>query len=219
MAPLWLPIFTVRGSWLIYNPAMSKDIPLIPTEIVLRELSKLDGAIRLIPAQVSMVLGISKCELDEKRENGLPPPAIMEGDKIRYRVDAVRAYAKSAQAYKPATPIKVVPKPESRRLGGFHLIESFNSFMTHGGLNDRFPFVIIKGWPIDLYSSLSMELDDDEADGRWLTLEEYLSMRLDFAIAEKVKAEDIAMRGVADGDYPALNKTRLGQTTKGASSQ
>jgi len=209
MAPLWLPIFTARGSWLIYNTAMSKDIPLIPTKIVLREFSKLDGAIRLIPAQVSMVLGIPKCELDEKREHGLPPPAITEGDKIRYRVDAVRAYAKSAQAYKPTTPIKSVPKPESRRLGGFHLIESFNTFMTHGRLNDRFPFIITKGWPIDLYSSLGMELDDDEAEGRWLTMDEYLRIRLDFAMAEKVKTEAIAMEGEANGDYPDLDKDRL----------
>ena len=85
---------------------MIKETPLIPTEIVLRELSRLDGAIRLIPIQVSMVLGLSKAELDQKLDKGLPPPAILEGDKIRYRVDAVRAYAKSAQAYKPATPIK-----------------------------------------------------------------------------------------------------------------
>ena len=55
--------FGVRGSY--YDSAMPKDIPLIPTEIVLRELSKLDGAIRLIPVQVSMVLGLSKGELDE----------------------------------------------------------------------------------------------------------------------------------------------------------
>jgi len=188
---------------------MTKDIPLIPTEIVLREFSKLDGDIRLIPAQVSMVLGITKRELDEKRENGLPPPAIMEGDMIRYRVDAVRAYAKSAQAYKPTTPIKAVPKSESKRLGGFHLIESFNAFMTHGRLNDRFPFIITKGWPIDLYSSLGMELDDDEAEGRWLTLDEYLRIRLDFAIAEKVKAEVIALKGEANGDYPDGDDERL----------
>ena len=113
---------------------MIKETPLIPTEIVLRELSRLDGAIRLIPIQVSMVLGLSKAELDQKLDKGLPPPAILEGDKIRYRVDAVRAYAKSAQAYKPATPIKATPKPSSRRLGGFHLIDSFNNFLTHGML-------------------------------------------------------------------------------------
>jgi hypothetical protein len=181
---------------------MVKETPLIPTEIVLRELSRLDGAIRLIPIQVSMVLGLSRAELDAKLESGLPPPALLEGDKIRYRVDAVRAYAKSAQVYKPATPVKAAPKPESRRLGGFHLIESFNNFLTHGKLNDRFPFIIIKGLPIDLYSSLGMELADDEAEGLWLTMEEYLYMRLDSARAAKIEAERQAMITEADGDYP-----------------
>jgi hypothetical protein len=190
---------------------MVKETPLIPTEIVLRELSRLDGAIRLIPIQVSMVLGLSKAELDEKLDNGLPPPAILEGDKIRYRVDAVRAYAKSAQAYKPTTPIKAVPKPESRRLGGFHLIESFNNFLTHGRLNDRFPFIIIEGLPIDLYSSLSMELDDDGAEGGWFSMEEYLIMRLKAAYIENDIATRLELEGSIPDEYPEYIKKQLGE--------
>jgi len=194
---------------------MIKETPLIPTEIVLRELSKLDGAIRLIPIQVSMVLGLSKAELDEKLENGQPPPAILEGEKIRYRVDAVRAYAKSAQAYKPTTPTKAVSKPDTRRLGGFHLIKSFNNFLTHGKLNDRFPLIIIKGLPIDLYSSLSMEIDDDEAEGSWLTTEEYLNMRLKAAYIEndhatRLELEDRAYVKNQDQEDAHYDQFKLG---------
>lgn len=71
---------------------MPKIFPLIPTETVLREFDTLAGAIRLIPPQVSMLMGISVRQLEEYRSIGHPLPFVREGGKILYRVKDVRDY-------------------------------------------------------------------------------------------------------------------------------
>jgi hypothetical protein len=84
-----------------YQSYMPKSSPLIPTEFVLRELDTLSGSIRIIPAQVSIILGFSKNQLVENQcvKNALP--FVKEGGKTLYRVEDVRNFLKAKRIRTP----------------------------------------------------------------------------------------------------------------------
>jgi hypothetical protein len=75
---------------------MSKFTPLIPTEILLRELHSLSGSIRIIPDQVTAIIGLSRSQLlnNRTRKQGAMP-FVREGGKILYRIEDVRNYVKA----------------------------------------------------------------------------------------------------------------------------
>jgi len=74
--------------------------PLIPTEFLLRELDTLAGDIRIIPEQVSVIIGIPKKKLVDHRLYGCMPH-VWEGGKILYRIEDVRNYLKAKEVPTP----------------------------------------------------------------------------------------------------------------------
>jgi hypothetical protein len=74
---------------------MPKTTPLISNDIVLREFDTLAGTIRLIPNQVSMIMGITMSQLEVNRSKGHALPYVKEGGKILYRVEDVRNYLRA----------------------------------------------------------------------------------------------------------------------------
>ena len=95
---------------------MPKVIPMISDEIVLRELSTLDGAILLIPRQVAMIFGISDRQLEEDRNIGRPPPFVKRdgiNGAIRYRVEDVRKALADLTVYRTTTQANA-DKPKRR---------------------------------------------------------------------------------------------------------
>jgi hypothetical protein len=76
---------------------MPKSTPLIPTDFVLRELDTLAGSIRIIPEQVSVIIGIPTSKLEDLRYKG-KLPFVKEGGKILYRVEDVRNYLQTQRA-------------------------------------------------------------------------------------------------------------------------
>jgi|WetSurMetagenome_2_1015567.scaffolds.fasta_scaffold50474_2 hypothetical protein len=98
---------------------MAKISPLIPNDVVLRDFDKLSGSARLIPEQVSMIMGVSIRQLEKNRKAGHPLPYIKEGGKVLYRVEDVRNYLNSQPVYKDsAEAFAAKQKEDAARLLG-----------------------------------------------------------------------------------------------------
>jgi len=61
--------------------------------------------------------------------------------------------------------------------------------------SDQLTFIITKNRLIDLFGSLGMELNDKEAEGKWLSMEEYLNMRLKAANIGHAESERLEIEG------------------------
>lgn len=79
---------------------MPKVSPLLPNELLLREFDHLSPLIQLTPEQVSMLIGISRKQMEDNRAAGNPPPFTKQGGSIRYQLGAVRDYLKSKPSFK-----------------------------------------------------------------------------------------------------------------------
>lgn len=147
---------------------MPKVTPLIPTDILLAQLDTLSGLIQIIPEQASMLLGISVDQLKKNRNEGRPPPHTKEGGSIRYKLEVVRDYLKKKPSFDNSNEAAIWSSKNHT---------SFSAFMDHAGMNDPWPFMMRQGKPVDLFASLSMEIDE-ESHGAWFTLREYCSQRV-----------------------------------------
>ena len=160
---------------------MPKVSPLIPTELILRELDNLTPHILLIPEQVSMLIGSSPEQMKVDRQEGNPPPFTRQGGSIRYKLGDVRDYLRTKPSFKNDGEAHEYAQ-KMRALG------SFPNFLNQGSLNESWPFTIIKDRPVDFFASLALSVDD-ESTCQWLTLEEYLNQRLRAGYQERVDTE------------------------------
>lgn len=78
---------------------MPKVSSLIPNEFLLREFDHLSSLIQLTPEQVSMLIGISRKQMEYDRAKGNPPPFTKQGGSIRYQLGAVRDYLKCRPSF------------------------------------------------------------------------------------------------------------------------
>jgi hypothetical protein len=77
---------------------------------------------------------------------------------------------------------------------------SFAHFMTSAGREDTWPFLVVDHKPVDLFGSLSMPVDEYEAYGENLTLEQYCE--------ERVSAEHLR---IADAEAKELQELLKGK--------
>jgi len=184
---------------------MPKISPVIPNEILLKELDSLDGSILIIPEQCGMLIGSSKRQLKDDRKNGSPPPYVKKGGSNMYRIEDVRNYLKSLAVYQSTSEeFKAKLKERGSNSLGVHL--SFADFLNNGSIGDSWTFTLIHGKPIDFIASLSLQIEDEEGVAcRNLTLDEYLDMRLRSANIERSDAEGLKLAGTI-GDYPIGKK-------------
>ena len=182
---------------------MPKVSPLIPTELVLKELEDLHKDILLIPEQVSMLIGISTEQMKANRNEGNPPPFTKEGGSIRYRVGDVRDYLKSKPVFKNEGEAHEYAKRTK------NIASSFSAFLIKARLDDSWPFAMNKGMPVDLFASLSMPVAD-ETTCAWLTLEQYLIARLNYERKLLADNEGRILQAVFDATaLPRRDKNRL----------
>lgn len=176
---------------------MPKVTPSIPTDLVLAKLSDrqaLSDDLWLIPAQVGMLLGRSMDQLEEDRKVGNPPPAMKPwGEKgaVRYRLGTVRDYmtGPASKEYSNTTEARISIQKE--RAAGIRGFMSMNDWLDGAKLNDEWPFLVRESKPpIDLFKSLGLgdELSDTD-QVVWLTLEGYLDLRKESALAQNADDE------------------------------
>ena len=151
---------------------MPKINPLIPNGLLLEKLDSLAGSIQIIPEQVSMIIGSSTSKLKENRANGEPPPFVKEGSSYRYRIEDVRKYLRDKAVYKSTLQMQ---KHEAEAV--YLSFGSFTDFMNKGELADQWPFAVITGKPVEFFESLSMNVDEEETECVFLTMEQYLHQR------------------------------------------
>lgn len=176
---------------------MPKQVPLIPDELVLRELDSLAPSICVTASQAAMVLGISVPQLEERRRAGTPPPFISDEvrGKVRYTIGALRDHIRShthqsTYAARSVAGARASGMPNS----------SFAQFAAEASPADLWPFALVKhGRPVDLFRSLWMELDG-EPECEWLTLEDFGRLLATAAATEAAHIEHVALSGqVATG--------------------
>lgn len=151
---------------------MPKINPLIPNELLLEKLDALSGLIQIIPEQVSMIVGLSPSKLKENRANGEPPPFVKEGSSYRYRIEDVRNYLRDKAVFKSTLQMQ---KHEAEAV--YLAFGSFTDFMNMGELADQWPFAVIAGKPVEFFTSLAMNADEEETECEFLTMEQYLGLR------------------------------------------
>jgi len=55
---------------------------------------------------------------------------------------------------------------------------SFTDFLTLAGRKDTWPFLVVDDKPLDLFNTLSLDVDEDTTCGEWLSLEQYCDDRV-----------------------------------------
>ena len=215
MGPLWALFYVHLRSFthdFLKEGKMPKITPLIPTEVLLKELDSLAGSILIIPEQVAKLTATSKRQLKDDRENGAPPPYVKKGGSYMYRIEDVRNYLKSLPVYQSTSEeYRAKLKENGSSYLGVHL--SFGDFLNHGTLNDSWSFTIIKGKPIDFIASLALEIEDEEGvECKDLTMEEYLNLRLKSAYIEHAEWERRELEGGATGKFPEHTTPQIGKT-------
>ncbi len=167
---------------------MPKDIPGIPTDQLLRELTQLDGLLQITPQQAAIILSRTPKQLSDDRAAGRPPPFTKVGGSNRYSIGSVRDYIKGNTFKSTAQ----ATQAEAMRDGGL-MPASFSAFINEGGRDDKWPFMLVSAKPVEFFYSLASGVSDD-ATCEWLTLNEYLSARQTAALQEHADREDAAIR-------------------------
>lgn len=183
---------------------MPKVTPSIPNDLLLARLSDrtaLDDALWLIPPQVGMLLGRSTDQLEEDRKAGNPPPAMKPwGEKgpVRYRLGTVRDYMLGPAATEYANTTAARIDLARRATAGIKGFATVNDWMDGARWGDEWPFLVRKHRPpIDFFKSLGLgDALSDSDEVRWLTLEAYLQLRKEAALAQLAVDEKSAL---ADG--------------------
>lgn len=164
-----------------------KHVPLIPDEVVLRELDTLAPSICVTASQAAMVLGVSVPQLEERRRAGSPPPFVSDGDirgKVRYSVGALRDHIRE-NTHRNTQAARTTAKARAAGMA----FSTFAEFVASSSYESVWPFVIAEhGRPVDLLRSLSMDFAD-EPECVWLTLEGFGLGLAAAAVAERVVAE------------------------------
>lgn len=166
---------------------MPKDVPGIPTDVLLRKLGELDGLLQITPQQVALILSRTPKQLSDDRAAGRPPPFTKVGGSNRYSIGSVRDYIKGNTFKSTAQ----ATRAEAMRDGGL-MPASFSAFINEGKRNDKWPFMLEAGKPVEFFYSLASGVSDD-ATCEWLTLREYLATRHAAALQEHADDEDAAI--------------------------
>jgi hypothetical protein len=145
----------------------------IPDEMLLGAgVHKLDPELLITMGQAGMLLRQSRSKMEERKRSGRPPTPHQEGGPG----SAVSYLLGEVLTLRPKHPVAsnaAARKAHDDLIRGF---PTFTAFMTDAGLGDSWPFTLIGGKPVDFFASLGMRIDD-EAECRWLTLEQYLDKR------------------------------------------
>jgi hypothetical protein len=176
---------------------MPKIVPMIPSEVLLREFDRLSPSLLLVPEQVAMVTGATPERLREERRAGKPPPFVSDGKRVHYVLGVVRDHVWSRIKSETFHSTRDAQRAAANREAGLDVellrdkspifrFSSFGDFLTQGGLDDQWPFTIVAGKPIDFFASLAMgsELPTDGVACGWLSLDEYLMHRRQAAHTE-----------------------------------
>jgi len=156
----------------------------IPAEWLLtNRVHELDDDLRLSPAQVVMMTGLSLDMLKEHRRTRPPKPPLAilrekKGAKVWYRLADVLDWRRAKNP-------NVASKP---RKG----IDTFHGFMARGMPDDQWVFARTReGQPVDYFASLRFsDLLDHGAECVWLSLDEYLRTADEWARVERAKAQE-----------------------------
>ncbi|TAM04890.1 MAG: hypothetical protein EPN70_10010 [Paraburkholderia sp.] len=104
----------------------------------------------------------------------------------------------SASAMEQRRELEVRRRKASREFLGF---ESFDDYLTNALPDDEWPFTLASGKPIEFFMSLGIGGDHLPGEGvecRWLSLDEYLTMRRAAALQERQEREAAELRAAAD---------------------
>jgi hypothetical protein len=170
----------------------------ISDELLLsNDVDKLSPDTPINPKHAAKLLGVNTGTLRDWRRDGKPPPfqqRVARGS-VRYPLGGVLA-ARKSHVYKSTAASRVAHKAER---AGF---SNFAAFCAGAALNDEWLFDVIDGGkPVDFFAALGTESADNEADEndedcRWLTLREYLDMRLEWGKREVARLEGVRI-GIA----------------------
>ncbi|GEM_PF-6847274 len=171
----------------------------------------LSDQVQITPAQLELITGRKPKQQEEDRRRGVGPKGHPYGPKgeIRYFIGEVR---KANAHFKPRnnTAESVILDSDLATL----MRLGFSDFLDHAGPNDRWPFVVHDGVPIDFFKSLDLPPDDlsDEDTAAVLTLDEYLTQRRTAAWAHDAAREAVEVRADADATIteplPAYQRKR-----------
>lgn len=154
---------------------MPKAVAGLDDITLLSNLHVLSPDLLIPPTQVGLILGGRTAgQLAEDRAKGIPPPFVMVGGSVRYRLGDVLEVTRKTNSN---TAQALVAKQLSKKG-----IRSFATFLDRASVNDQWPFIIAAGKPIDFFGSIDQEFP--EASCRWLTLVEYLELRRESASHE-----------------------------------
>jgi len=155
-----------------------------------------------------MILGCSVRQLEDDREAGDPPPFVKRGGSIRYRVEDVRKALADLILSHTTTESKAVQARRKKPTPHGIAFASFTDYLARGSIDDVWPFIITKGRPIDLLVSLGLQIDDDEAEGRYLTQEEYFEMSLAYGRRVRSDTEGDTLRTEMDKVPPSKSTSK-----------
>jgi hypothetical protein len=173
-----------------------KEIPGIPTEVLLRELSQLDGMLLVTPQQAAIILSRTPKQLSDDRAAGRPPPFTKVGGSNRYSIQAIREYVRGNTFKSTAQ-----ASSHERKLTSGLVSASFSAFMNEGH-DSLWPFMVEAGKPLEFFYSLTQNLSEDAA-GEWLTLPQYLAARQRHLDAERASEQDATIKAdMAHKDLP-----------------
>lgn len=154
------------------SKAKSKKVaPHVMDEDYLRKnLHDLSPDFELNTEQVACVLQRSVGMLIEDRKAGRPPPFYRQHGTGPYRY--VLSDVKAVKGKRFSNTSEADEFAEMKILG----FRTFGGFLNNASLNDEWPFAIVAGKPIDLFTSIEEGIPD-ESPCRWMTLGEYLDAR------------------------------------------
>ena len=158
---------------------MPKDIPGIPTDVLLRELTQLDGLLQITPQQAAMILSRTPKQLSDDRAAGRPPPFTKVGGSNRYSIGAIRDFIKK-NTFKSTSQ---ATSSEAMREAGL-MAASFSTFINEGKHDDKWPFMFDSIKPVEFFHSLTAGVSD-AATCEWLSLTDYLAARSRTAEVER----------------------------------
>lgn len=179
---------------------MPKDVPGIPTDVLLRKLGQLDGLLQITPQQAAIILSRTPKQLSDDRAAGRPPPFTKVGGSNRYSIGSVRDYIKGNTFKSTAQ----ATSAEATRDGGL-MPASFSAFINEGKRDDKWPFMLEAGKPVEFFHSLTAGVSEN-ATGEWLSLTHYLVARNNAAMSEHAENEKKTISKDFD-EKPNLTKT------------
>ncbi|HDR9033314.1 TPA: hypothetical protein QDB07_000763 [Burkholderia vietnamiensis] len=168
------------------------QIPPAVLRAAFSDRSKLSDDVLITTAQLAMLLNRKVRTLEEDRKKGLPPPFKKpwgERGGVRYRIGTIRDMIANLEDYNSTLEASIAL--------------SFGEFLDTAGPNDRWPFLIHQGTPIDFFKSLGMgDAVTDEDTAVMLTLDDYLTKRKEAAWAQQAARERDDVTAFADAETP-----------------